>query len=116
MEARSQKIKGLNLIPHAPAQSKRIFAFFGKTQKIRTNASILAPFFASFLDIFREFSGKAEKGVQGPAPGHKNTSKWAPRALKRINNLRPKGPPSTNSRGRVLAEGDVDPPRCLQHL
>ena len=27
----------------------------------------------------------------------------------RINNLRPKVPPSTNSRGRVLAEGDVDP-------
>ena len=23
---------------------------------------------------------------------------------------------NTNSRGRVLAEGDVDPPRCLQHL
>ena len=31
MEARSQKIRGLNLNPLAPAQSKRTFAFSGKT-------------------------------------------------------------------------------------
>ena len=69
MEARSQKIRGLNLNPLAPAQSKRTFAFSGKTQKIIGNASILTPFFASFLALFRDFSEKAEKGVQGPAPG-----------------------------------------------
>ena len=69
MEAQSQKIKGLNLNPLAPAQSKRTFAFSGKTQKIIGNASILASFFASFLALFRNFSEKAEKGVQGPAPG-----------------------------------------------
>ena len=68
MEARSQKIRGLNINPLAPAQSKRTFAFSGKTQKIIGNASIPAPFFASFLHLFRDFSGKAEKEVQGPAP------------------------------------------------
>jgi len=69
MEARSQKIRGLNLNPLAPAQSKRTFAFSGKTQKIMRNASISASFFASFLHPFRDFSGKAEKQVQDPSPG-----------------------------------------------
>ena len=112
VEAQSQKIRGLNLNPLAPAQSKRTFAFSGKTQKNTGNASIASPFFPSFSHLFQDFSGKAEKGVQGPAPAQKNTSKWTSRAPKqspRIHNLRPKVPPSTNSRGRVLAEGDVDP-------
>ena len=69
MEAQSQKIRGLNLNPLAPAQSKRTFAFSRKTQKIIGNASILSPFVASFLALFRNFSEKAEKGVQVPAPG-----------------------------------------------
>ena len=112
MEARSQKIRGLNLNPVAPAQSKRTFAFSGKTPKIPRNASISAPFsdfFCTFFEIFRE---KPKKGSRVQPQGHKNTLKWTPRAPKRsprINNLRPKVPPSTNSRGRVLAEGDVDP-------
>ena len=45
------------------------FPIFWKNSKIIGNASILAPFFASFLALFRDFSEKAEKGVQGPAPG-----------------------------------------------
>ena len=69
MEAQSQKIRGLNLNPLAPAQSKRTFAFSGKTQKIIRNASISAPSFVSFLYLFRNFLAKAEKGVQGLAPG-----------------------------------------------
>ena len=69
MEARSQKIRGLNLNPLAPAQSKRTFTFSGKTQEIMRNAFISASFFAPFLHLFRDFSGKTEKGVQGPAPG-----------------------------------------------
>ena len=68
MEAQSQKIRGLNLNPLAPAQSKRTFALSRKTPNITGNASISASFFGSFLDLFRDFSGKAEKGVQGPAP------------------------------------------------
>ena len=69
MDAQSQKSSGLNLNPLAPAQSKRTFAFSRKTQKNMGNASISAPFFAPFLHLFRDFSGKAEKDVQGPAPG-----------------------------------------------
>ena len=61
MEAQNQKTNGLNLNPLAPAQSKRTFAFSGKTQKAIGNASILASFFASFLDLFQDFSGKIEK-------------------------------------------------------
>ena len=75
MEAQSQKIKGLNLNPLAPAQSKRTFAFFRKTPKIIGNASISAPFFGSFLPLFRDFSGKAEKGSRVRPQGHKSTSK-----------------------------------------
>ena len=61
---------------------------------------------------FRAFSRNVEKEVQGPAPWPSRAPKRSPR----INNLSPKVPPSTNSRGRVLAEGDVDPPRCLAPL
>ena len=111
MEARSQKIKGLNLNPLAPAQSKRTFAFSGKTQKIIRNAYISSPFFASFCIFFETFREKRKNKSRVRPQGHKSTSKWTSRAPKRsprINNLRPKVPPSTNSRGRVLAEGDVD--------
>ena len=68
MEAQSQKIRGLTLNPLAPAQSKRTFAFSGKTPKFKENASISAPFFAPFLNLFRDFSGNVEKGVQGLTP------------------------------------------------
>ena len=67
MEAQSQKTSGLNLNPFAPAQSERTFAFSRKTQKIMGNASIPAPFFAPFLQLFRAFSRKVEKGLQRPA-------------------------------------------------
>ena len=69
MEAQGQKFRGLNLNPLAPAQSKRTFAFSRKTSKIKGNAFISAPFFAPFLHLFRDSSRKAEKEVQGPAPG-----------------------------------------------
>ena len=69
MRAQSQQIRGLNLNPLAPAQSKRTFAFYGKTQQIIGNPSISTLFFAVFLHLFRDFSGKTEKDVQGPAPG-----------------------------------------------
>ena len=77
------------------------------------------PFSLLFWLFFETFRRKPKKGSRVRPQAHKNTSKWSSRAPKRsprINNLRPKVPPSTNSRGRVLAEGDVDPPRCLQHL
>ena len=98
MEAQSRKSSGLNLNPLAPAKSKRTFAFSGKTQKIMRNASISAPLFASFCTFFETFRGKLKKGSRVQPQGHKNTLKWTPRAPKRsprINNLRPKVPPST---------------------
>ena len=88
------------------------FRIFWKNSKIRGNASIPAPFFAFFCSFFETFREKPKKGSRVWPQGHKNTSKWTSRAPKRsprINNLRPMVPPSTNSRGRVLAEGDVDP-------
>ena len=109
MEAQSQKIRGLNLNPLAPAQSKRTFAFSGKNIKIQRKWIHFSSLFHSFFETFRETS---KKGSRVWPQGHKNTSKWTSRTPKRsprINNLRPKVPPSTNSRGRVLAEGDVDP-------
>ena len=76
------------------------------------------PFSLLFCTFFETFPEKPKKGSRVRPQGHKNTSKWTSRAPKRsprINNLRPKVPPSTNSCGRVLAEGNVDPPRC-SHL
>ena len=67
-EAQSKKNKGQNLNPLAPAQSKRTFAFSGKTRNSIGNASISAPFFSPFLYLFRAFSRKVEHGVQGLAP------------------------------------------------
>ena len=120
MEARSQKIRGLNLNPLAPAQSKRTFAFSGKNSKSHEKRihfrSLFHFFFAPFFETFQE---KPKNRSRVRPQGHKSTSKWTSRAPKRsprINNLSPKVPPSTNSRGRVLAEGDVDPPRSALHL
>ena len=72
-----------------------------------------------FCTFFETFQEKPKKGSRVRPQGRKNTSKWISRTQKRnprINNLSPKVPPSTNSRGRVLAEGDVDQSRCLAPL
>ena len=68
MKAHSDKSRGLNLNPFAPAQSKHTFAFSEKNLKFQEIASISTPFFSPFLHLFRAFSRKVEKGVQGPAP------------------------------------------------
>ena len=68
MGAQNQKSRGLNVNTRAPAQSKRTFAFSGKTQKIFEQVSIPAPFFLPFLYFFRIFSSNVEKEVQGLAP------------------------------------------------
>ena len=112
IEARSQKIRGLNLNPLAPAQSKRTFSFSGKIQKIIRNAAISAPFFASFLLLFRDFSGKAEKQVQGRSPGPQKHVKMDLKGAKtepKKQQSTPQGPTKYKLPGRVLAEGDVDP-------
>ena len=68
MDAQSQKTSGLNLNPLAPAQSKRTFAFSGKTLNSIDILSISASFFFPFLHHFRGFSRNVEKEVQGRAP------------------------------------------------
>ena len=61
MEARSQKIRGLNLNLLAPAQSKRTFAFSGKTVSAMENVSISAPFSVIFWTFFEAFPEKSKK-------------------------------------------------------
>ena len=58
-EAQSARAGGRDALSHFPE----------KLKKIKENASISVSFFAPFLHLFRNFSGKAEKEVQGPAPG-----------------------------------------------
>ena len=83
MEAQSQKTSGLNLNPLAPAQSKRTFAFSGKTQKIMGNAFISAPLFVFFFAPFSSLFQKSRK--RGPVSG--------PRAIK-IHQNGPQGCPN----------------------
>ena len=78
MEAQSDKMNGLNLNPLAPAQSKRTFPFFGKARNSIENASIPALFFSPFLYLFRAFSRKVAKGVQGPDPEPEKDTKMGP--------------------------------------
>ena len=61
MDAQSQKTSGLNLNPLAQAQSKRTFAFSGKTINPMDLLSISASFFSPFLYHFRAFSRNVEK-------------------------------------------------------
>ena len=94
MDAQSQKTSGLNLNPLAPAQSKRTFAFSGKTQKIIRNASISVSFFAFFCTFFETFREKPknrsrvrpkatkarQNGPQGRQNGAQESTIYAPRS------------------------------------
>ena len=79
MEAKRHKINALNLNPLAPAQSKRSFPLYGKTRNSIKNASIPAPFFCPCWYLFRAFSRKVAKGVQGPAPESQKDTKMDPK-------------------------------------
>ena len=95
------------------------FRIFWKNSKYQRKCIHFRSLFRFFFAPFSRLRRKPKKGSRVRPLAHKNTSKWSSRAPKRsprINNLRPKVPPSTNSHGRVLAEGDVDPPRCLAPL
>ena len=83
MEARSQ-IRGLDFNPLALAQSKRTFAFSGKTRKSIDKTSISAPFFSPFLTLFRGVSRKPEKGVQGPAREPQKHIKMDPKGAQTV--------------------------------
>ena len=79
VEAQSETMSGLNLNPLAPAQSKRSFSLYGETRHSIENASIPAPFFCPCWYLFRAFSRKVAKGVQGPAPESQKDTKMDPK-------------------------------------
>ena len=79
MEAQSQKSRGLNLNPPASAKSKRTFTSSGKTLNRIENTSISAPFFTSFLTLFRGVSRKPEKGAQDTATEPQKHTKMDPK-------------------------------------
>ena len=108
MEARSQKIRGLNLNPLAPAQSKRTFPFSGKTSKIIENTSISAPFFSSFLTLFRGVSRKPEKGAQDPATEPQKHTKMDPKGAQTEptnQQTEPQGPTKYEKHAKISHQG-----------
>ena len=108
MEARSQKIRGLNLNPLAPAQSKRTFPFSGKTWKIIENTSISAPFFSSFLTLFRGVSRKPEKGAQDPATEPQKHTKMDPKGAQTEptnQQTEPQGPTKYEKHAKISHQG-----------
>ena len=108
MEARSQKIRGLNLNPLAPAQSKRTFAFSGKTWKFIEKTSISAPFFSPFLSLFRAVSRKPEKGAQGPATEPQKHTKMDPKGAQTEptnQQTEPQGPTKYEKHAKISHQG-----------
>ena len=117
MEARSQKIRGLNLNPLAPAQSKRTFPFSGKTWKIIENTSISGPFFSYFLTIFRGVSRKPEKGAQDPATEPQKHTKMDPKGAQTEptnQQTEPQGPTKYEKHAKINHQGWQSEPQALQ--
>ena len=95
MKAKNELMTGMNPNPLAPVQSKLTFSFSGKTRNSNENASISPPFFYHFLSLFRAFSRKVAKEVQGPAPELKKTPKWDPKGAQtepEDHKIEPQGP------------------------
>ena len=108
MEARSQKIRGLNLNPLAPAQSKRTFAFSGKTQIPIEILLISPPFFSSFLTLFRGVSRKPEKGAQDPATEPQKHTKMDPKGAQTEptnQQTEPQGPTKYEKHAKISHQG-----------
>ena len=95
MEAQSEKSRGPNFNPLAPAQSKRPFPFSGKTHNFIEQTSIPGPFFSPFLTLFRGVSRKPEKGAQGPAREPQKHTKMDPKGAQtepKNQQTEPQGP------------------------
>ena len=108
MEAQSEKSRGLNLNPLAPAQSKRTFPFSGKTRKIMENTSISAPFFSSFLTVFRGVSRKPEKAAQDPATEPQKHTKMDPKGAQTEptnQQTEPQGPTKYEKHAKISHHG-----------
>ena len=68
MEAQSQKSRGLNLNPLAPAQSKRTFPFSGKNSKTHKKCIHFSSLFRFFFAPFSRLFGKSRKRGPGSSP------------------------------------------------
>ena len=126
MEARSQQIRGLNLNPLAPAQSKRTFAFSGKTRIPIEILLISPPVFSSFLTLFRGVSRKPEKGAQGPATEPQKHTKMDPKGAQTEptnQQTEPLGPTKYEKHAKIshqewqsgapsVTMESQDPPKC----
>ena len=115
MEAQCEKMNGLNLNPLAPAQSKRTFPFSGKARNSIENASIPAPFFSPFLYLFRAFSRKVAKGVQGPDPEPEKDTKMRPKGVQmdsRGHKVKPQGTRKCKKSATCNPRGSKWSPRC----
>ena len=100
--------KTMSLNPLAPAQSKRTFPFSGKTQNFIEKASISAPFFSSFLTLFRGVSRKPEKGAQGPAREPQKHTKMDPKGAQtepKNQQTEPQGPTKYEKHTKISHQG-----------
>ena len=96
MEAQRMKTRGPNPNPTAQAQSKRCLALATKTQNTTENALLRAPIFSIVWYLFRAFSVKLSRGIQGTPRDVKTTSEWNPKVAQmapRGAKLEPQGPP-----------------------
>ena len=94
--------------PYAPAQSKRTFAFSGKTWKLIEKTSISAPFFSAFLTLFRGVSRKPEKGAQGPATEPQKHTKMDPKGAQTEptnQQTEPQGPTKYEKHAKISHQG-----------
>ena len=117
MEAQSRKSSCLNLNPLAPAQSKRTFAFSGKTQNVIEHASIVAFFFYHLLYMFRAFSRTMEKGVQCPALEPYKYTKINPKGAQtepKHQQIAPQGATKNKENAKLFTKGVKVEPQVIQ--
>ena len=93
------KTRGPNPNPTAQAQSKRCLPLSTKTQNVIENVSILASILGAFLEPFPQKWPEGSRAI--PQSANKTPN--------RHNPVPPNKLQTPTSRGRVLAEGDVDP-------
>ena len=115
MEAHRDKNSGLNPNPLAPAQSKHTFPFSEKTTNFNENASIPAPFFCFLLHIFRAFSRKVTKGVEGPEPEPERDTRMEAKGVQmepRGHKVKPQGSRKSNKSATCNPRDSKWSPRC----
>jgi hypothetical protein len=117
MEAQSQKIRGLNLNPFAPAQSKFHFPIFWKNLKFHRKNINSSSIFLSFFTLFRSVSRKPEKGAQGPAREPQKHTKMDPKGAQTESTnqqTEPQGPTKYEKHAKEVTKGGKVEPQALQ--